>query len=51
MADPQPSPNAPLTQEAFLLDRQRMYAAFGGMTFYGAAGVVILLILMAIFLL
>jgi hypothetical protein len=51
MADPQPNPNAPLTEEAFLIDRQRMYSAFGGMTFYGTAFVVILLILMAIFLL
>ena len=50
MSDPQPSSNAPVTQEAFLIDRQRMYSAFGGMFFYGTAFVVILLILMAIFL-
>ena len=50
MADPQTSPDAPLTEEAFLLDRQRMYESFGGMTFYSTVGIVILLILMAIFL-
>lgn len=56
MADPLPNPNAPnlgapVTEEAFLLDRQQTYATFGGMTFYGTAFVAILLILMAIFLL
>lgn len=51
MADSQPNPDAPLTQEAFLLDRQRTYALFGGLTFYGTASVVVILLLLAFFLL
>jgi Bacterial aa3 type cytochrome c oxidase subunit IV len=50
MDEPATSPNAPLTQDAFLRDREETYALFGNMTFYGTGGVVILLVLLAIFL-
>ena len=50
MADYSPSPNAPLTEEAFLADRQRAWGGFTTATFYAAIGVVVLLILMAVFL-
>jgi hypothetical protein len=50
MADISPSPTAPVTEDAFLADRIKAWGLFTGMTFYGAAFVVVLLILMAVFL-
>jgi len=50
MADYPPSPNAPVTEEAFLADRMRVWGGFTSATLYGAIFVVVLLILMAIFL-
>ena len=51
MSDVHPSPLAKLTEEAFLADRQRFFVRFAGFTFWGAAGIAALLLLMAVFLL
>jgi len=55
MADHAPTANAthlagPLTEEAFLADRQRFWVSFTHFTFTGVVCVVVLLILMALFL-
>ena len=42
---------APVTEEAFLADRQKFFSEFTGLTFWAASAIVVLLILMAIFLL
>jgi hypothetical protein len=44
------SATGPETEEAFLADRQRFWLGFTSFTFWAAAFIVILLILMAIFL-
>ena len=40
----------PVTQEAFLADRQRMFAGFGHATLGAVIFMVVLLVLMALFL-
>jgi hypothetical protein len=46
-----PTPiDAPVTEEAFLADRMAFWSFFTGLTTKVAAGIVVLLILMAIFL-
>ncbi len=47
---PAPSGAAPLTEEAFLADRQRFWGSFTGLITGGVIAIVILLILMDIFL-
>ena len=50
MADYSPSPNAPLTEEAFLADRMRAWGGFTTATTYAASAIVVLLLLMLVFL-
>jgi hypothetical protein len=50
MADMPPPVTAPVTEEAFLADRQKFFTEFTGATTYAAGAIVVLLILMAIFL-
>ncbi|HTR17103.1 MAG TPA: hypothetical protein VMI52_08735 [Acetobacteraceae bacterium] len=51
MAEPTPVPAAgPVTAEAFIADRQQFWMAFIHLAGYGVAGVVVLLILLAVFL-
>ena len=51
MAEPTPAPAAgPVTAEAFIADRQQFWMSFLHFMGYGLAGVVILLILLAVFL-
>jgi hypothetical protein len=50
MADMPPPAAAPVTEEAFLADRQKFFSEFTGATTYAATGVAVLLILLAIFL-
>jgi hypothetical protein len=46
-----PSPiDAPVTEEAFYADRVAFWSFFTGLTFKVAVGIVVLLILLAIFL-
>ncbi len=47
---PPPTAQAPLTEDAFLADRQKFWSFFTGLVFWAAALIVVLLILMAIFL-
>lgn len=42
---------APVTEEAFLADRRRMFAGFGNATLGAVIFMVVLLVLMAVFLL
>ena len=42
---------APVTEEAFLADRQKFFSEFTGFTFFAAVSIAVLLILLAIFLL
>ncbi len=48
---PAPSGAAPLTEDAFLADRQRFWGSFTGLILSAVIGLVVLLIVMAIFLL
>ncbi len=50
MTAPAPSGSAPLTEDAFLADRQRFWHSFTGLLVGVVIGVVVLLILMTIFL-
>ncbi len=50
MAQTPSSTLAPVTEEAFLADRQKMFAGFGNATLGGVIFMVVLLVLMAIFL-
>ena len=50
MAQPVTSPDAPLSEEAFLADRQHFWAGFTGFTLWAVIVLAVLLILMAIFL-
>jgi hypothetical protein len=47
---PSPTSQAPLTEDAFLADRQKFWSLFTGLVFWVAAFIVVILILMAIFL-
>lgn len=51
MAQPVTSRDAPLTEEAFLADRQHFWAEFTSFTLWVVIAMAVLLILMAIFLL
>jgi len=51
MADAVPSPNAPLTEEAFMADRQRFFHQFTSFATGSTIALIVLLVLMAIFLL
>ena len=51
MANPLSSSAAPLTEEAFLADRQKVLSSFIGFTTGSVIFLVVLMILMAIFLL
>ena len=51
MADTQTIGLAPVTEEAFVADRQKFFSEFTGYIFWAATGVTVLLILLAIFLL
>ncbi|HEX3347454.1 MAG TPA: hypothetical protein VHS58_05060 [Acetobacteraceae bacterium] len=51
MGDTQTMGPAPVTEEAFLADRQKFLSEFTGFTFWAATAIVVLLILLAIFLL
>ncbi len=50
MAHPAPSSAAPVTEEAFLADRQKFWSAFCGFTTWSTGLMIVLLALMAIFL-
>ena len=50
MSDTLPRTPAPLTEDAFLADRQRFWGGFTSFTLIGVIFMVVLLILMAIFL-
>jgi len=50
MAQTPSSTLAPVTEDAFLADRQKMFAGFGNATLGAVIFMVVLLVLMAIFL-
>lgn len=50
MADISPTSPAPMTEDAFLADRQRFWGAFTHFTLISVITLVILLVLMAVFL-
>jgi hypothetical protein len=50
MADMPPPTSPPVTEDAFLADRQAFFSWFTGATTYAATGVAVILILLAIFL-
>ncbi|MBN8891031.1 MAG: aa3-type cytochrome c oxidase subunit IV [Rhodospirillales bacterium] len=50
MATPASNSPAPVTEDAFLAERQRAWAGFCNATFIGATAVAVLLVLMTIFL-
>lgn len=50
MADIIPSSTGPTTAEGFIADRQHFWTGFTRFALYAAIGVIVLLVLMAIFL-
>ncbi len=50
MAQPPSTTPAPVTEQAFLADRQKFFAGFGNATFGAIIFIVILMLLMWIFL-
>jgi hypothetical protein len=51
MANPAPTNPTPITVDAFIEDRQNMWAGFTSATVWAGGAVVVVLVLMAIFLL